>query len=318
MKILVTGDTGLVGSSFCSIFDHLSSGNKRENIYKSHQAQRLDLRNIEEVKDMFYDAKTLLGNDFVTMHFSATVGGIEANINNQGQFFYDNILINTNILEVARIARVKKLISLASTCVYPDNCAFPLKEKDLHNGEPHFSNYGYAFSKRMLDVQSRAYRDQYGCNFVVAIPTNVYGIKDNYNLQNGHVIPVLIHKIYRAKIRDEKYVELYGSGRELRDFIFADDLSRALMFIAEKYNEREPINVATGEETSIREIAEKICFFLGYVGEIRWTNKMSGQMRKPVDITKIKALGWTQKISIDEGIKKTCKWFIENYPNVRK
>ena len=310
---ICTGDTGLIGTALCSAIDW-------KYLYRAHQDERFDLRNIEDTKDLFYSAKTHFyssANDIVVYHLSAKVGGIGANINNLADFYRDNILMNTNVLEVARIARVKKLVSLASTCVYPDNAPYPLKESDLHSGEPHFSNYAYAFAKRMLDVQSRAYRDQYGCNFVVAIPTNVYGTCDNYDLQNGHAIPVLIHKIYRAKINNEKSVTCFGSGEELRDFIYVKDVASALITIMEKYDEKTPINIATGNEVSISSVVEMICFFIGYSGEVIWNGKLSGQFRKPVDTTKITKLGWKPKFTLNEGLERSCEWFMNNYPNVR-
>jgi GDP-L-fucose synthase len=311
-NLLITGASGLVGKS-------LSRKIKELNLYNRVvclDSKRCDLRNRAEVEDEFRGLE--LDSTWDCIHLAARVGGINANINNQGQFFYDNIVMNANILEVARSVRVNKLISLASTCIYPNDCTLPLKEKDLHNGEPHFSNYGYAYAKRSLDIQSKAYRDQYGCNFIVAIPTNIFGANDNFNLENSHVIPGIIHKIYLAQKNKTECVELWGDGNQERDFIFVDDLSRALILIMEKYNDREGINIATGQDVSIKEIAELIRKNIGYSGTIKWNQQNKGVQRKPVDITKLTNLGWKNEISLEKGIEISCEWFIKNYPNIRK
>jgi GDP-L-fucose synthase len=169
----------------------------------------------------------------------------------------------------------------------------------------------------MIDILSKTYRDEYGCNFIVAIPTNVFGQNDQYHLENSHVIPGIIHKVYLAKKENKKSVELWGTGAEMRDFIFADDLARALVCLMKKYDGREPVNIASGKELSIRYITEKICKYFRFTGDIIWNKQMSGQFRKPVDISKIKSIGWRPCNSIDEKLKISCEWFKNNYPNVR-
>lgn len=311
-NLLITGASGLVGRSLSKKIQEL-------NLYNEivcFDSKRCDLRNRAEVEDEFRGFE--LGPTWDCIHLAARVGGINANINNQGQFFYDNIVMNTNVLEVARSVRVNKLISLASTCIYPNDCTLPLKEKDLHNGEPHFSNYGYAYAKRSLDIQSKAYRDQYDCNFIVVIPTNIFGANDNFNLENSHVIPGIIHKIFLAQKNKTEYVELWGDGNQERDFIFVDDLSRALILIMEKYNDREGINIATGQDVSIKEIAELIRKNIGYSGTIKWNQQNKGVQKKSVDITKLTNLGWKNEVSLEKGIEISCEWFIKNYPNIRK
>lgn len=332
---IVTGDTGLIGTALCRSLDKNRTVRCSEipeiiqnltSTFDLNKRNRLNLANDSDAADLFYYSKckfeietkvNYAEQNLSVFHLAAKVGGINANISNLGDFYRENILINTNVLECARLAKVKKVVSLASTCVYPDGAALPLKECDLHKGEPHFSNYGYAYAKRMLDVQSRTYRDQYGCNFVVAIPTNCYGESDNYDLQNGHAIPVLIHKIFLAKKEKRDKVELYGSGKELRDFIYSKDLAKALILVKDSYNEKEPINIASGKETRIKDVAEMICFYIGYNGKIAWNQNLSGQFRKPVDTSKIENLNWKPSVSISEGLKASCTWFLENYPKVR-
>jgi|TARA_R110000824_G_scaffold5670_6_gene26066 GDP-L-fucose synthase len=304
MAILITGGTGMIGTAF------------REYLPQAYylSSKECDLKNLEQACDIINKYKPER-----VIHLAARVGGVSANSSFLGEFYFENCLINTNTLESCRKNNVKKVLSLLSTCIFPDKVVYPITEDQLHNGEPHASNFAYAYAKRMLDVQSRAYRKQYGCNYITAVPNNLYGEHDNFDLEQSHVIPAIIRKVYEAKKHNQKVV-LWGDGSPLREFTYSKDLAKVLLFLMDNYSGENPINVGTLEEINIKQIASIIADELRYDGEIVWdTTKPAGQFKKPSDKKQIQSLGWTQDryLSFAEGIKKTCEWFKENYPNVR-
>jgi GDP-L-fucose synthase len=305
MKILVTGGTGMVGSAFRNI--------ETDNELILVGSSDYDLRDICQVENMFCENKFE-----AVIHLAAKVGGVKGNSDFVSDFFYENILINTNVLNIAKNKKIKKVVSLLSTCVYPDGISLPLIEDKIHNGEPHESNFGYAYAKRMLDVQSRAIRKQYGLNYVTAVPNNIYGENDNFDLENGHVIPAIIRKIYEAK-NSGNTPTFWGSGRPLREFTYSEDIARALINICEEYNETQPVNIGRTGEVSIWTVVRNICKFLEYEGEVFWDkDKPEGQYRKPSDNKKFKEIFPNFKYTnLDIGLEKTCKWFTKTYPNVR-
>jgi GDP-L-fucose synthase len=251
------------------------------------------------------------------VHLAAKVGGVKANTDYIGELYLKNNRINTNVLESARVHNTEKVVSLLSTCVYPDDAIYPLTENQFHNGPPHSSNYGYAYAKRMIDVQSRAYRDQYGCNFITAIPNNLFGENDNYHLEDSHVLPAIIRKMYEATIKGTP-VHLWGDGSPLREFTYSSDVGRALLLLLDDYNDREPINIGNTEEVSIRELAEEIASIVGFDGEIIWqADQPAGQYRKPSSNSKFQEKFNMSYTSFSTALKNSCDWFIENYPNVR-
>ena len=259
--------------------------------------------------------------DFI-IHLAAKVGGVKANTDFVADFYLDNMKINHNVLSQAKEDGVKKVISLLSTCVFPDApyINYPLTEDQLHLGPPHKSNFGYAYAKRMVDVMSRLYRQQYGCNFITAIPNNLYGENDNFDLVNGHVIPALMRRIWEAKFNDASSVECWGDGSPLREFTYSGDIARILLFLLDNYDEPEPINIGNTEEYSIKEVVSLLCEYLEYDGKITWNiNKPSGQHRKPSSNVKLLELGWEEKnyTPFKQGLKNTCEWFKIRYPNVR-
>lgn len=304
-KILITGANGLVGSAIKKI-------NPENTVYLTHTDA--DLVNFEATKKIFSDIKP----DKV-IHLAAVVGGVGANLAHPGKFFYDNIMINTNVLEAARLTGVEKLISFMSTCVFPDQCAYPLNEKDLHNGPPHPSNFGYAYTKRMLDVQSRAYRKEYGCNYIVGIPTNIYGPHDNFSIENGHVLPALIHKVFLAKQNGTAFT-VWGSGKPLREFVYSEDIARLALWALDNYNDEAPIIFSSGIENSIKELVYLIARKMDFVGDIIFDEtKSDGQFRKPSDTKKLKEYHPSfDFIGVEEGLGRTIGWFLENYKNIRK
>ena len=252
------------------------------------------------------------------IHLAAKVGGVEGNTDYVADFFRDNILINTNLLDAAKNQNIKKVVSLLSTCVYPDAVTYPLTEDQIHSGEPHRSNFGYAYAKRMLEVHSRAIRQQYGLNYITAVPNNIYGLNDNFDLENGHVIPAIIRKIWEAKESNKNPV-FWGSGRALREFTFAEDIARALVLLVENYDDPEPINIGSPGEVSILQVVEKISNCLNFLGETSWDLlKPEGQFRKPSSNEHfVKLFPSFRYTEFDKGIEKTCEWFTRRYPNVR-
>ena len=300
MGIMVTGGSGLVGSTI--------------NADIKLSSKDADLRNWNETISIFekYKPKEVI-------HCAGKVGGVGSNMNYKGEFFYDNIMINTNVLEACRITGVKKVVSFLSTCIFPDDIEYPLTEKKIHIGEPHNSNYAYAYAKRMLDIQSRAYKEQYGVNYTCVIPTNIYGPDDNFNLENGHVLPALIHKCYLAKKNNTDFV-IWGSGKPLREFIYSEDVGRLTEWVLHNYEEEEPIIFSTSDEISIGNVAEMVVYYMGFKGKLIFDDeKPDGQFRKPSDNSKLKSYLPDFKFTpIEKGIEKSVNWFIKNYEKARK
>jgi GDP-L-fucose synthase len=302
-RILITGGSGLLGNALKTLLPEAMAVSSLD----------YDLRRIEEVHNLFQDFQP----EYV-YHLAAKVGGIKDNSENNGIFFRDNLLINTNVLEKSREFHVKKVCSTLSTCIYPDKTTYPLRESVIHHGEPHNSNFGYAYAKRMLEVQSRAYREQWGCNFICAIPNNLYGKHDNFHLERSHVIPALIRKIYEAKLKNSNVI-LWGDGSPLREFTFADDAARALVVLMNNYDRKNPINIGNTEEISIKNLAHVICNVLEYDEEnIHWdTSYPNGQQKKPSCNSPFLEIDDFIYTSLEEGIKTTCNWFVNRYPTVR-
>jgi len=303
-KILVTGGTGMIGNAVKNILP--------EAVYIS--SKDYNLLDFKQAEKMFSDHNP----DYV-IHLAARVGGVKANYDNLGSFFIDNVRINTNVLDFAMKYNVKKVISLLSTCVYPDSVEYPLTEDQISSGEPHYTNFAYAYAKRMLDVQSRALRKQYGCNYITAIPNNLFGAHDYFHLEDSHVIPAIIRKIHEAKTQGT-VPEFWGDGMPRREFTYSEDLANILLFLLDKYDGEHPINIGNTEEYSIFEVVNLVSEILDYDGPIKWDEtKLSGQFRKPSSNKKLIDLGWKKELYTDfrKALKNTCEWFIMNYPNVR-
>jgi len=253
------------------------------------------------------------------IHLAAKVGGVKGNADRVGDFYSQNIQMNTNILDAAHTFCVEKVVSLLSTCIYPDAAMYPLTEDQIHNGPPHSSNFGYAYAKRMLDVQSRAYRQQYGCNFITAVPNNLFGENDNFDLENGHVVPAIIRKAIEAKRSGADSIKLWGDGSPLREFTYSEDVADILMFLLYEYDGIHPVNIGNTGEVTIKQIAENVCKSVGFNGIIEWdTNMPSGQYRKPSSNQKLLELGWSGSYTdVDVALAHTCQWALKNYPNLR-
>lgn len=302
--VLITGGNGLVGSAFDG---GLKVGSKDCNLTKYPDTENL------------IRGKKFLNNIDSVIHTAAKVGGLGDNMANQAVFFHDNLLMNTNVIEACRMNRIEKMICFLSTCIFPDKVEYPLDETKIHLGPPHDSNYGYAYSKRMAEVQIRTYREQYGLNYTCVIPTNIYGPNDNFNIDSGHVVPVLIHKCYKATVENKPFV-CWGTGKPLREFIYSKDVAKLTEWVLDNYSEDKPLILSTSQEISIKELATLIADIMNYKGQIIWrTDAPDGQFRKPSDNSKIKSyLPDFQFTKIEDGIRSTVEWFIENYEKARK
>jgi GDP-L-fucose synthase len=298
-KLLVTGGNGLVGSS---IHADIKIGSE------------FDLR-----KSDISDEVLKKNNPTHVIHCAGKVGGLGSNMNHKGQFFYDNIMINTNIIESARKYNVEKLVAFLSTCIFPDNVEYPLTESKIHLGAPHNSNDSYAYAKRMADIQIRAYREQYGLNYISVIPTNIYGPNDNFSLEHGHVVPMLIHKLYLAQKNNTDFI-VWGSGKPLREFIYSKDIAKLSEWALDNYNEVEPIIFTNSYEISIMDLVDLLISEFNFKGKVIFdTTKPDGQFRKPSDNSKLKSYLPDFKFTpIETGLKETIQWFRTNYENTRK
>lgn len=294
-KIYVAGHRGMVGSAI--------SGKLRQEGF-TNQVERtsgeLDLRNQQAVNDFFDKEKP----EFVFLA-AAKVGGIMANNTYRAEFLYDNIIIQSNIIHASWKTGVKKLMFLGSSCIYPKMAPQPLKEEYLLTGKLEPTNEPYAIAKIAGIKMCEAYRDQYGCDFISVMPTNLYGSNDNYDLNNSHVLPAMIRKFHEAKIKNDPAVVIWGTGKPRREFLHADDLADACLFLMQEYDEKEFINVGTGEDIEIQELAQLIKCITGYKGEIKNDfSKPDGTPRKLMDVSKLSRLGWRPSISLEAGIKK--------------
>lgn len=302
-KILVTGGSGLVGRCFTG-----------DRFIKTDSRESLNLLDKNKTSSFLNDLKPE-----GVIHCAAKVGGVKGNMDYPAEFTYQNLMMNTNVIEEARLAGVKKLISFASTCVFPDDVEYPLSPDKIHLGPPHNSNYGYAYAKRMADIQIQSYRQQYGLNYFSVIPCNIYGPGDNYDVVNGHVIPSLIHKFYMAKEKGED-VTIWGSGNPLREFIFSEDVAKLTELLYDNYTDGVPVILSTGDEISIKDVVLLIAEIFEFKNKIHFdTEKPEGQFRKPSDNSVIRNMFPDFKFTpIEEGLKKSINWFIDNYPNLRK
>ncbi|MEI7965636.1 MAG: GDP-L-fucose synthase [Chitinophagaceae bacterium] len=299
-SIYIAGHNGMVGSA---LKRKLEAEGFLNLITRS--SSQLDLRNQQAVNDFFEKEKPAY--IFIA---AATVGGILANNNFRAQFIYDNLMIEANIIHAAYTYGAVKLFFLGSSCIYPRMAEQPIKESYLLTGLLEHSNEPYAIAKIAGIKLCDAYRSQYGSNFISGMPCNLYGLNDNYDLEQSHVIPAMIRKFHEAKMNHDPFVEVWGTGTPMREFLYVDDLAEAVFFLMQQYNEPGHINVGSGKEISIADLAEKIKKITGYPGDIRFnTSKPDGTPRKVMDISKLNDLGWKATTSLDDGLQKTYEYF---------
>jgi GDP-L-fucose synthase len=304
-KIYVAGHRGMVGSA---IVRRLQNDGYRKIVVKT--SSELDLRNQLAVEQFFASEKP----EYVFLA-AAKVGGILANNNFRADFIYENLMIESNVIHQSFVHKVKKLMFLGSSCIYPKLAPQPLKEESLLSGFLEPTNEPYAIAKIAGIKLCENYRQQYGCDFISAMPTNLYGPNDNYDLKNSHVIPALIRKFHEAKVANSPFVEVWGSGKPLREFLHVNDLADAVVFLMLNYSEELFMNVGSGVEISIADLAKLVGKVVGYKGEIKFdATKPDGTPRKLMDVSKLKNLGWTSKISLEEGLAEVYRqnFMIEN------
>lgn len=308
-KILITGGTGLVGNGIKNI----------SNLYENYEFMFLsrkdcNLLNWDETLSFFQKEQPTY-----VIHLAANVGGLFKNMKYKIDMLESNLIMNLNVLKASHLVKVKKLVACLSTCIFPDKTTYPINEEMLHQGPPHSSNDAYAYAKRILEIQCKAYREQYGDDFVCVIPTNIYGPHDNFHLEEAHVIPALIHKCYLAKQNNDPFV-VAGTGNPLRQFIYSEDLAKLIMFVLFEYKDKDSIILSVNEkdEVSIKDIVNIICDILDYHNIIWDTTKSDGQYKKTADNSKLMNLINFKFTDIKNGLNQTIKWFIKNYDNCRR
>ena len=302
MTILVAGGSGLVGSA---IVRELKRLNQNVIGISSKDVDLLDRnRTFEFINNLKPTA---------IIDSAAKVGGIGGNNSYPVEFLSQNLQIQSNLMDAAHAAKVSKFVFLGSSCIYPRDCAQPIKEEYLLTGELEQTNSAYAVAKIAGIELIKSYRKEYGYKWISVMPTNMYGPNDNFDLENGHVLPVLIRKFVEAKRSGSGKVTLWGSGSPLREFLHVDDLAKAVVLCLDKYDDSKQINIGSGQEVSIKDLADKISKAVGFVGEIIWdSSKPDGTMRKVLDSSKIANLGWKPLISLDQGIASTVEWYLQN------
>lgn len=302
-KIYVAGHTGLLGRA---LVNHLRGQGFNNLILKTQQ--ELDLRNQTCVAQFFAQEKP----DYVFL-LAARVGGIKANMSYPAQFMYDNVMIATNVIHQAFLHHTKKLLFLGSSCIYPRDCDQPIKEEYLLTGALEQTNAPYAIAKIAGIELCASYFRQYGAQFISCMPTNLYGPHDNFDSEQGHVIPALIQKVYQAHLNNQSCVTLWGTGKVLREFLYVDDCAEALLFLMQNYNENRHINLGSGFECTIEQLAHTIKDIIGYKGTIVFNNEVSdGTPRKLLDSSRIQQLGWRARKNLYDGLKDTITWYIQH------
>jgi GDP-L-fucose synthase len=305
VRVLITGGGGFLGS-------HLVDRVRRDGI-EPFVARRKDyeLTDAGDVARLFADAQPE-----VVIHLAAEVGGIGANRANPGRYWYSNLMMGAHVLEQSRIAGVRKLVLLGTICSYPKFAPVPFRENDLWNGYPEETNAPYGIAKKTLLVGADGYREQYGLDSIYLLPVNLYGPRDNFDLETSHVIPALVRKMVDAEERGEPEIVLWGDGSPTREFLYVDDCAEGIWLASQHYDGTDPVNLGTGEEISIRELAELVAELTGYTGEIVWdTTKPNGQPRRKLDVSRAEELfGFRAHTTLRDGLETTIAWFRSNRP----
>ena len=309
-RICVTGGAGFLGS-------FIQESLKKRGVTDIFIPLRkqYDLIEVSDIRRMLSDAKP-----DVIIHLAANVGGIGANMEHPAEFFYDNLMMGVQLIHESWKAGVEKFVAIGTICAYPKYTPIPFKEDDLWNGYPEETNAPYGLAKKMLLVQSQAYRKQYGFNSIYLLPVNLYGPRDNFNPKSSHVIPALIHKCYEAKLNHTTEVVIWGDGSPTREFIYAGDAAEGIVMATEKYDGPEPVNIGSGMEISIKDLAELIARLIGYEGKLVYdTSKPNGQPRRALDVSRAREyFGFTAKMSFEDGLKQTIDYYISNRDAILK
>ena len=314
-RAIVTGGAGFLGSF---VTEQL-----RQRGAQDIFIPRIEQYNLIErpgIDAMYADAlKGLDPGNVVLIHLAANVGGIGANREHPADFFYDNIMMGTQLMHQAYKNGVGKFVAIGTVCAYPKFTPVPFKEADLWNGYPEETNAPYGLAKKMMLVQAQAYREQYGFNAIFLLPVNLYGPRDNFNLQTSHVIPALIRKALEARDRGDKELQVWGDGSPTREFLYVEDAAAGIIAAAEKYNGPEPVNLGSGYEISIKDLAEMIVTLTGFPGKLAWqTDKPNGQPRRGLDVSRAKEyFGWSAQVPFEEGMRRTIEWSKEKREKIR-
>jgi GDP-L-fucose synthase len=302
-RVVVTGGAGFLGSYVTRKLRERGV----DNIFIPRSSD-YDLVQIEQVRRLYDDT-----NPDLVIHMAAVVGGIGANRANPGRYFYDNLMMGVQLLDEAWRRNIPKFVGLGTICAYPKFTPVPFREEDIWNGYPEETNAPYGLAKKMMLVQSQSYREQYGYNSIFLLPVNLYGPRDNFDLQSSHVIPALIRKCLEAIDQKAERIVCWGSGRVTREFLHGEDCAEGILLASEQYNSSEPVNLGSGLEISIRDLAEKIADLTGFTGELVWdTSQPDGQPRRCLDVTRAaKEFGFRSRIGFDEGLRETIDWYRE-------
>ena len=300
-RIVVTGGSGFLGAEVVRALEAYQPAT-----IIAPRSYEYDLRRREAVRRLLRVTRP-----HVIVHLAAVVGGIGANRENPGRYFFDNAIMGIQLMEEARLFKVAKFVAIGSICSYPKHTPVPFREEDLWNGYPEETNAPYGLAKKMLLVQAQAYRQQYGLNAIMLLPVNLYGPGDNFDPQSSHVIPALTRKIIEARDSGQPWVEAWGTGNASREFLFVRDAARGIAAATELYNKPEPVNLGSGHEILIRELAETICRLCRYDGEIRWnTSQPDGQPRRLLDVSRAQAeFGFSATTSVESGLRDTVTWY---------
>jgi GDP-L-fucose synthase len=309
-RVVVTGGAGFLGSF---VVNKLRARGC-PNVFVP-RAREFDLREREAISRLYAEARPHL-----VIHLAAVVGGIGANRDHPGRFFYDNAIMGIQLMEAARQCGVHKFVAMGTICAYPKHAPVPFREADLWNGYPEDTNAPYGLAKKMMLVQAQAYRAQYGFNAIYLLPVNLYGPRDNFDLETSHVIPALIRKFVEAKERGATEVVLWGDGTPTREFLYVDDAAEAVVLASERYDGAEPVNVGTGQEIAIRELAELISAKVGFTGAVVWDRTQpNGQPRRALDVSRARAeFGFEATHRLRDGISTTVAWFLSHRDELRE
>ena len=312
-RVIVTGGAGFLGSF---VVEGLQKRGAAEIIVP--RSRDYDLRNIDAIRQLLSDTTVAGKSPEMIIHLAAHVGGIGANRKYPGEFFYDNLMMGVPLMHEAWKAGVDKFVAIGTVCAYPKYTPVPFKEEDLWNGYPEETNAPYGLAKKMLLVQSQAYRQQYGYNSIFLLPVNLYGPRDNFDPESSHVIPALIRKCLEAKERGDDHIVAWGDGSPTREFLYVEDAAEGILLAAERYNESDPVNLGSSFEISIKDLLETIVRLTGFEGKIIWdTSKPNGQPRRKLDVTRAKErFGFESWTSFEDGLRATIKWYERNLHNI--